>query len=168
MRTLILMRHSKAVTATGSGDHERPLKAHRGPEDAAAAGRALAGIGAPDFALVSDAVRTTQTFLALARELPHPVDYKLDPRLYAASAETILDLVRAVPDGVRRLLVVGHNPGIGILARQLAGSGPAEAIDGLGAHFPTSAFVDLAFPVEHWADVAPGGGTLGRFFTVER
>ncbi len=61
MRRLILMRHAEAAVETGAGDHARPLT-HRGQSEALRAGEALAEVGCPEFALVSDSRRTRQTF----------------------------------------------------------------------------------------------------------
>ena len=64
-RTIIVMRHAKAEQG-GPSDFERQLT-DRGMADAAAAGTWLAERGVvPDHALVSAAVRTQQTWEALA------------------------------------------------------------------------------------------------------
>ena len=64
-RRLVVMRHSKAES-TAPSDHERAL-ASRGRADAAAAGMWLAEQGiTPDAALVSDAMRTRQTWAQVA------------------------------------------------------------------------------------------------------
>ncbi len=165
MVTLVLMRHSKAVPAGRGADHERPLLLPRGPKDAALAGAALARGGAPDLALVSDARRTRETFEAVAACFGSPVPHRTEPRLYGAAPAAILTLLRQAGDDVRRLLVIGHNPGLGDLARRLAGSGDAAALATLAVRFPTSAFAVLNFPAGHWADLGPGG-TLETFFTI--
>src|SRR4051812_25496488 len=64
VRTLVLMRHAKAVQS-GPSDLERQLT-DRGVVDATEAGQWLAGRGIePHQALVSSAVRTQQTWEAV-------------------------------------------------------------------------------------------------------
>ena len=46
---------------------------------------------------------------------------QFDDRVYEASADRLLGLVRDVPDDVRTLVLVGHNPGMEQLASLLAG-----------------------------------------------
>lgn len=160
MPTLILMRHSKAVNHSAD-DHGRALS-ERGRAEAAEAGLALLRLARPDYALVSDAVRTRETFEAVQKVLAAPVTHRVSARLYAASPATILSEVATAPTEARRLLVVGHNPGLADLARTLAGSGESEALASLGAHFPTSAFAVLALDGESWS----GLGAPGRLESV--
>ncbi len=156
MRQLILMRHGKAETASGRGDHARPLSP-RGRAEAAEAGRRLAAAACPALALVSDSARTRDTFTCVAPALDPAPPHAVTRALYGAAAETILAEVRAVPDRAAAVLVVGHNPGIGELARRLAGVGDAAALDALAEGFPTSCFAVIDLDGDRWADVgAPG------------
>jgi phosphohistidine phosphatase len=170
MRRLILMRHSKAEPATGTGDHARPLS-DRGRNDAVEAGRALAGLLVPDFALVSDSVRTIGTFERVARGFASGLPHRSTPRLYGATPEVILEEVAMIPGEVRDLLVIGHNPGLGDLARRLAGVDPARPAEqqpglaALAAHFPTSCFAVLALDAEGW-DGLTGPGRLDVLSTM--
>ena len=107
-RTLVLMRHGKAE-ADGATDADRRLS-EKGEADARAAGAWLAARGVePDLALVSAAVRTTQTWEAVAAGAGWDADLAThDESLYAAGPETALDLLREAEDGVGTLVVVGH------------------------------------------------------------
>ena len=156
MRRLILMRHGKAETATGQGDHARPRSA-RGRLEAAEAGRRLAALAAPALALVSDSARTRQTFEGAAPAFAPALPHRVTHALYGATAEAILAEVRVTPADVASLLVIGHNPGTSDLARRLAGTGAAADLDSLARGFPTSCFAVLELGVETWGDVgAPG------------
>lgn len=122
--TLILVRHAKAKQF-GPSDHERALS-ERGWADAAVAGTLLAEQGmCPDLALVSTALRTQQTWEQVARAAGWGLEPCLDNSLYAADADTVLDLLRAVPDDTATVVVVGHNPTMASLA-QLLDDGSAE------------------------------------------
>ena len=54
----------------------------------------------------------------------------------------------------RRLLVVGHNPGMHELALALAGSGDAAGRKALTDNLPTSGLAVFDFAIDDWDDVA--------------
>ena len=133
------MRHAKAEQAARS-DFERELT-DLGHADAAAAGSWLTSQGfVPDHALVSGAVRTQQTWDGLVDGGGWDVDPDVEDALYDAGPESALDLVRAVPDHVRTLVVVGHNPTMAYLAQLLDdGSGDEDAGREMAMGFPPGA-----------------------------
>ena len=159
-RTLVVMRHAKAEPDAPT-DYERPL-APRGLRDAADAGRWLAGRGVrAEHALVSAALRTTQTWEAVAEAAGWTVGPDLDRGLYAADVDTALDLVRAVDDAVGCVVVVGHNPTTAQLAHLLDdGEGDVEAGNEMAmGSYPTSAVA--VFDVDgSWADLGASGASL--------
>ncbi len=119
-RTLILLRHAKSDWAGTSPDAERPLS-ERGLSQAPLAGQWLAEhIDAIDLALVSPAQRTRETWQLVAAQLSPVPPARFDDRIYAASVDELLDVVTTVPDDVRTLLLIGHNPGMEQLASLLA------------------------------------------------
>jgi len=161
MKTLTLLRHAKSGWDDPSlTDFERPLNA-RGREAARAMGGEMRALGlAFDRVVASPAARVTETLDGLA-ESYGPLDPVYDERVYLASAETLLALVRATGDSCASLLVVGHNPGMERLALLLSSPGPLR--EEIAAKYPTGALAEIAFPVDHWRDVGPGSGTLERF-----
>lgn len=166
-RTLVVVRHAKAEQA-GPTDAERPL-AESGRSDASAAGAWLRDRGIrPDHALVSAALRTRQTWQHLADGAGWRLEPELDEGLYAADADTALDLVRLLDDAVTTAVVLGHNPTMHSLAAMLDdGEGDVEATNELTVTtFPTSAVVvlDVAGP---WADLGYGRASV-RAFHVAR
>ena len=164
MKRLIVFRHAKAVPHGAAPDFDRAL-APRGMHDAAATGRYLADeLLIPDLALVSPALRTRQTWEEAAPALG-TVPVRLEATMYDAATGALLGLVQGVAADVRTLVIVGHNPGMGQLARDLVGHGDRYAFARLRAKFPTSAIAVLDFAVDDWARVALGGGRLDRFVT---
>lgn len=161
MKTLTLLRHAKSGWDDPSlTDFQRPLNA-RGREAARAMGGALARLGLGfDCILASPAARVTETIDGLA-ESHGTLDPAYDARVYLASVETLLGLVRAAADSCGRLLVVGHNPGIERLALLLSEPGPLR--DEIAAKYPTGALAEIALPLDRWRDVGEGSGTLRRF-----
>ncbi|WP_244928274.1 histidine phosphatase family protein [Nocardioides sp. W7] len=162
-RTLVVMRHAKAEQ-NGSTDFERRL-AERGERDGRAVGAWLAGQGVqPDLALVSAAVRTQQTWEAVAEGAGWDAELATyDESLYAAGPESALDVVREVEDAVRTLVVVGHNPTMAYLAQLLDdGDGDEDASAEMVAGYPTSA--TTVFTVEgDWADLDEAGARVVAF-----
>jgi phosphohistidine phosphatase len=115
-RILVLLRHAKAETPGDSPDFERQLTA-RGVADAGTAGSWLADEGLrPDLVLCSAATRTRQTWhgvaIALGQADPDArgPEVRYETSLYTGGRTEVVDLLRAVPDGVRTVLVIGHNP----------------------------------------------------------
>lgn len=156
MRRLIVMRHAKAAPATGQGDHGRPL-APRGRAEALEAARRLTSLAHPDAALVSDSRRTRETFESAAPALPPALPCRFTRAIYGASASAILAEAKQTSDDIGCLLVIGHNPGIGDLARRLAGEGDPQDLESLKEGFPTSCFAFLDLDAPGWADLgAPG------------
>ncbi|MFE4950392.1 SixA phosphatase family protein [Leifsonia sp. NPDC056665] len=120
-RTLILLRHAKSDWSGALPDVDRPL-ADRGHAQAPLAGRWLASrAGVIDLAIVSPAVRARETWELVSAELAPAPPVLFDERVYAASADQLLAIVREAPADVRTLILVGHNPGMEQLASLLAG-----------------------------------------------
>jgi phosphohistidine phosphatase len=156
------MRHAKAEQH-GPTDFDRPL-ADRGHRDAAAVGVWLAGEGfEPDHALVSAALRTRETWVAVAAAADWDLDAEIDRGLYAAGPDTALDLVREVDDDVRGLLMIGHNPTIAVMAQLLDdGDGDPDLAEEMMSGYPTGAVA--VFEVDgSWADLEEGGARLVGF-----
>ena len=59
--------------------------------------------------------------------------------------------------------MLAHNPGIGNLARALAGEGDRTAIARLAAQFPPGACASFRFELASWGGLSPGGGRLTEF-----
>lgn len=163
VRRLVLMRHARAETVAPS-DHGRAL-APSGREAAEEAGRWMAGEGiVPDAALVSDALRTLQTWEQVAGGAGWECHVDHSAALYAAGADSAFDLLRETEESVATLVVVGHNPTMAYLAELIDdGEGDVDATtDLLTRGFPTAALA--VFVVEGpWSDLGPGTGRLESF-----
>lgn len=161
MKKLTLLRHAKSGWDNPSlSDFERPLNA-RGRDAARAMGHKLRALGlAWDRILASPAARVTGTIEGLA-ESYGPLAPVYDETIYLASLDRLLEIVHATDDAHATLLVVGHNPGMERLALLLSRGGPLH--DQMALKYPTGALAEIAFPLDHWRDVAESGGTLARF-----
>jgi phosphohistidine phosphatase len=134
-RTLILLRHAKSDWSGTDADVDRPLS-KRGLREAPQAGRWLAHhVDSIDLTVVSPANRAQKTWELASSELQTKPPASIDDRLYAASADQLLDVVRALPDDAHTVVLVGHNPGIEDLASRLTGDSmpmPTSALAVIG------------------------------------
>ena len=164
MKTIFLLRHAKSSWDDDSlPDHDRPLS-ERGRDAAPRIGAYMSGAGyLPDLVLCSTATRTRLTLDAVLSELGVEPAIEFHEELYLAAPSEMLDLVRSVPDTVEAVLLVGHNPGTGMLAVTLSGDGLPERIYQMRAKFPTTGLAIIELSVDRWKDVVGGCGTLKEF-----
>jgi phosphohistidine phosphatase len=166
MRRLMLLRHAKSDwSSPGMPDRDRPLNT-RGTGDARTMGVYLARHGlVPDGILCSPAERTRRTVEAIVKECAAVPVIDYADRLYEATPETILSLIRAAPPGVHALLVIGHNPGLQEAARMLIATGDVETRERLHEKFPTAALAVIDFATDAWSKLHRQSGRLDRFVT---
>jgi phosphohistidine phosphatase len=166
MRQLLLLRHAKSAHGDpGLSDHARPLDG-AGLRAATAMRRAIRELGlTPDMVLVSSSRRTLETLEAMEPWDETPLVETMDA-LYLATAPQLLTALRDVPETVRGLMLVGHNPGLHDLALTLAGphgmSSNRHTTRSLAEGFPPGALAEFTV-ASSWRDLAAGGGRLVRF-----
>ena len=118
-----------------------------------------------DRILASTAMRVRQTLEsalpAAEREMP-AVEW--DDRLYLASVETMMDILRSEAGDPNAILLVGHNPGLQDLLFELI---PDKAQDKLFYEavrkFPTAAFAVLELDIDSWNEISGGCGRMVHF-----
>jgi phosphohistidine phosphatase len=166
MRRLLLLRHAKAERSRpGERDHDRILAA-RGRGDAPRLGAYLVRHAfIPDAVLVSDSVRTRETWELVSTAFEDVPPVKLDGRIYEAGPHAILDVIKETGPEVGTLLVIGHNPGLQELAIKLVAVGDSDAMRQLKEEFPTSALAVINFMVEDWSRLHQRAGRLEHFVT---
>jgi phosphohistidine phosphatase len=158
-KRLILIRHAKSSWDDPFGDDHARILNTRGQASAAAIGDWLAAQGyVPDVVLCSDAARTVETAERILPKLSGTPQLKLDGRIYHAAPDTILDLI--IKQTAKTIAVIGHNPGIGMLAKALVGRPPDHHRFN---DYPTCATTIIDFA----DDVAPRAGRCIAF-TVPR
>lgn len=153
MKTLILLRHAKSSwDDPAQADHDRPLNARGRAAAPLVAGWLAAQGHRPDLVLCSSAARTRET-VARMPGLPLPV---IEARLYHADPAMILRVLAEV-QGADCVMIVGHQPGLGELARALS---PPPA---MLAEFPTAAAAVFSFDIAEWSEARPGTALLAGF-----
>ena len=112
------MRHGKSAYPRLTRDHDRPLSG-RGRQSAPLMGTWLRGNGwLPDVALVSSAKRAQETWEQAGIE----AEARTVARLYLAAPDVLLEEARAT--GAEAVMIVAHNPGLAVLASELADERP--------------------------------------------
>lgn len=149
-RTLLVLRHAKSDWSTGEADIDRTLTP-RGHRQAADVGGWLAEQAISiDLAVVSPAARARATWALVSAELQDDPEARVDERAYAASVSELLTIVRELPDDLRTVLLVAHNPGLEALVSVLSGDDIA---------LPTATLVVLRL-TGRWAEAAPSTAEL--------
>lgn len=164
MHQLLLLRHAKSSWGDADlPDKDRPLN-QRGRQATLRIRGAMRELGlVPDLVLVSSARRTRETLAALEPFPDTPLIETLDT-LYLATAGQLLDAIRAVPETVRAVLVIAHNPGMHDLAMTLCADPSTPAARDLATGFPTAALAEFHVGTQ-WVRLMPHGGRLVRFLT---
>lgn len=120
-RNIIIMRHAKSDWNNHSlADFDRPLN-KRGFKDAPRMAQwMLSQKLKPDLLISSPALRARQTATEVIKHSElDDASVVFDKRMYLASVNTLLSIIREVDSEYRTIMLVGHNPGLENLAIQL-------------------------------------------------
>jgi phosphohistidine phosphatase len=164
-KQLFVLRHAKSSWDDPVlDDHERPL-APRGQRATRLLAEHLRSRGIePALVLCSSARRTRETLQGVAPG----GEVVIEPELYFASCDGVLERLHRVPDDTPSAMVIGHNPALQILVLRLAGAnGGVATVDGdsdgdldhVRRKFPTGALATLSFACS-WRELAAGAATL--------
>jgi phosphohistidine phosphatase len=159
-RRLIVMRHAKAEPFASS-DRARRLT-DRGLAAALDMGTYLRDRRLlPDYAVVSSAVRTRQTWAAVVETSGVTgCEVSFDDAVFNGSAEVVLEALRAVPPTAGTVMFVGHNPSAAFVCHSLDdGDGDADAVAALLQGFPPAAMALLEVSVP-WDQLGPATGRV--------
>lgn len=157
---LWVIRHAKSSWADpGQADFDRPLNP-RGIKDGK---RLIHWMGKqkqqPKWIVASDAARTRATADFVRTGYGIPLErLQFDHRIYEASAETLLEVLRSVADDRPSVALVGHNPGSTEFVNAIVGEGVVHDLPTFGivlldvavpwsqAQFGCAQFVELHTP----------------------
>ena len=158
MKTLILLRHAKSSWKFPElSDRDRPLT-KRGEKDAPRMGKWLKKQDIiPQRIITSTAVRACSTAEAIAERVEYKEEITYLDSLYMAEPAAIIEALHAVPDEVKRVLVVGHNPGLEGLVQILS-----KKVESL----PTASIAIIKLPIENWQEL--NFGVEGKLVEIVR
>jgi len=163
-----VLRHAKAASQ-GPDDHGRPLtgRGRRQATDVGAyvAGDPVPGAPVPGLVLSSSARRAVETAELVTAEfvtagLGARAELVVEPALYGADADDVVEIVRGLGGDADSVMVVGHNPTVHELAVLLLDDEDVDGRARLDAGFPTAALAVIAMGRQTWTRLAPGSGTL--------
>ncbi len=162
MKYISIWRHAKAERPElYASDYDRPLT-ERGQRDAARMSALLVRIEPTiDLVVSSPAARTAQTVQALVAQLDGAIDPQWHAAAYLAAADTLLEMIKALPEEVQHVVLVGHSPGLEELASGLCGATPEDVF----VRMPTAALAHVAVDASHWSMVRWGAGQLRLLLT---
>lgn len=163
VKTLSLLRHAKSNGyAPDLRDFDRPVNG-RGRRAAARMGEWLAGDDLPlDQIIASPALRVQQTLAGVLAAAKLSIEPRLEPRIYLASAATLLELIQGFDDAASHVLLVGHNPGLEDLLLLMVPEGGALRAEA-ELKYPTATLARLVFDIDHWAQAHEGRAQLSQF-----
>lgn len=164
MRSLTLLRHAEAGSVDAiTDDFDRPLN-ERGRCAAQGVGRHLAAKRVRiDRVLASPAQRVVETLQGLTASGWEAGRVKFDPLIYHASTDELLAMLRSTPGDVERLMLVGHNPVLAMLAVQLTLDDDEGLRARVAERYPAGALAEIALDIEDWSEAAAQCGRLVEF-----
>jgi phosphohistidine phosphatase len=157
VKLLTLIRHAKSSWDFPElPDFDRPLN-KRGQRNAPDMGKRLADLGIrPDLIVTSPARRAIDTARIIAEAVEYPSEtLRQEPRIYEATPGELIRVITGLPDDCGHAFLVGHNPGLTLLANTLTGS----SIDNV----PTCGVVRCVLDLDTWSKTEPGCGRLIDF-----
>jgi phosphohistidine phosphatase len=156
-KSIYLARHAKSAWDTNAAsDFERPLN-QRGESDAQRMGETLKAKGwLPDKIICSTALRTQQTCFAYCdafgfsvQEVENKIEW--NESFYAAYMVTLLQSLTNLPESLKSVMLVGHNPAMeDLLSHLCSDSSSYQQND--GKLFTTGNVAKISIAVD-WKDL---------------
>jgi phosphohistidine phosphatase len=145
-KSLYLLRHAKAESATSQSSDEDRTLVPRGVDDVKKLATKLIkkDIGF-DLILTSPAIRAITTAQIIANRLEHKQRHlEVDKKLYQANSIALLTIVSKLHKKLKSVLLVGHNPALEDFAALMSG----EPVS-----MQTCALIELIFELKDWNDL---------------
>ncbi|MDX2316353.1 MAG: histidine phosphatase family protein [Gammaproteobacteria bacterium] len=146
-RELLLLRHGKAEKLRADSDFDRPVSdpGKRGAQ------RMATWIWRndlmPDYVISSPAIRALETARKACKAMGMGAQGIVeDQRIYEATTSDLLQVLADVPETARRVLLVGHNPGLRKLLSYLDGTHDGQ--------LPKAALAHIKLP-DNWSELPP-------------
>ena len=163
VRELFILRHGKSAWPELVDDYNRPLK-KRGRKAAMAMGTwMLQHKMIPDWIISSPADRARETAEKLCKglEINRHKFLIFDDRIYEAGLDDLLAVLADCPRFKRRIVLVGHNPGLDSLLQHLISDD--LKLDDEGKILGTAHLAHIRMP-EDWQNLEPGCAELKGIF----
>ncbi len=155
---LVLVRHGDALSGkAGIKDIDRTLS-HQGIIGSVQMASKLLQEGFdPEAVYTSPAARAMHTAMIFTRTLQKGTNIiELVDDLYYGTSSTIIEWITETYDGIKSLVIVGHNPGITEIVNTLS--------QGRSAFMPTNGIAWFKFDTASWGKVPESNLASFRFF----
>ena len=161
MLTLSIVRHAKSSWGDASlRDIDRPLN-ERGKQQAQRLGSWLEETGiSPELIICSAANRARQTLKKMQTNWQTDAELIVENRLYLASPNTIISLLAEHGSERSHIMIIGHNPGLHMLAHALAHKGDTDHIALLREKYPTGTLCTINSKADKWKKIGKNSGKL--------
>ena len=145
-KAVILFRHGKSDwDAQYDSDHDRPLT-KRGIRDAKRMGKFLSKRAeVPELILLSTALRTRETTKLAMKAGSWDVDIKLEKKIYEASLEEIINIIKSQDNKYNSICLVGHEPIFSSIIRLIGNKKKMK--------FPTASMARIIFFTNNWKKI---------------
>ena len=152
MRNLYLLRHAKSSWKDETlADFDRPLSS-RGKRACDTIGKFILSNEIEfDLVISSTAVRARDTIDLVRQRAKLRAEIRYDERIYEATTERLMEVVSELDSDRKKVLLVGHNPGLEDMTHLLTGEGNP---------FPTAAFAKINLKVSKWSESFEGKANL--------
>lgn len=164
-RQLLILRHGKSDWGVDVDDFDRPLR-KRGRRGAKVIGKwLLENDLVPDRVCSSPAVRAIDTAVRTCKSAGFDINtiVRVEP-IYEAHLDDLLRVLSGCGDQTRRVMIVGHNPGLEDLLLYLTGGHIPIPED--GKYLPTAALAVLDMP-DAWQDLEAGSAQLHQLLRAK-
>ena len=167
MKHLLIMRHGKSnANKPGQEDLKRTLSPKGHDVILGMANWMLSHSFLPEIVLVSKAQRTIETWQLIKNVIGKEAIIHSQQALYLAGPGEILTQLSKINNNHKTVLIIGHNPGLNILAQSLTGCGSnITAVKNLQKGFPTAAMAIFQLKGNSWQNLASDNTELVTFIS---
>ncbi|MEP7267087.1 MAG: histidine phosphatase family protein [Saprospiraceae bacterium] len=156
MKTVFLIRHAKSSWDQGGlADIDRPLNA-RGKATAPIMADIIFNKGIrPDLIITSPAKRARSTAKYFRKKYGiKKTEVQIEPALYHGDENSVIEVIRNLPDSINIVMLFGHNPSMNYLSALFSDK---------GMHVPTCGIQHLEFHIDKWTELSPDKTALKEF-----
>ena len=146
MKTLTIVRHAKSDWENDTlNDAHRPLN-ERGYMDARVISKQVVKkIELPDYWLTSPAIRTYSTAIIFANAFKFDAEkIVIKQKIYEATIKNLKQIVSAIPDNYKHIILFGHNPALTNYFNEIS--------DSFADNIPTCGVLHITAPVNKWKE----------------
>ncbi len=159
MKTLFMVRHGHAAGGNALVTDARRELTPRGAAEARLVADHLGELQPAPVIILSSAAERARGTAEILRAGAEDADLRLEAELYGADPATWIQHLQALGDQVAAVLLVGHNPGLELLATELTGA---------RVGFLPATLAHIQLQITSWQDlVADGTGRLIQIWTPD-